>query len=90
MRPGPHRKLARISPSGRFEPFVDDRPEPTEAEQEAFIAELQENGRRCAERVERSWWREPLRAVLATGDQELIDDFVELFKRAEARRFKRG
>ena len=45
---------------------------------------------RCAERVERSWWREPLRAVLATGDQELIDDFVELFKRAEARQFKKG
>ena len=66
-------------------PAIDDRPEPTEA-----FAELQENGGRCAERVERSWWREPLRAVLATGDQELIDDFVELFKRAEARRFKRG
>jgi hypothetical protein len=41
-------------------------------------------------RARRSWRRKPLRAVLATGDQELIDDFVELFKRAGARRFKKG
>jgi hypothetical protein len=56
---------------------VDDGPEPTEAEQESFIAELQENGRRCAERVERSWWREPLKAALTehklTGDRTQVD-----------------
>jgi hypothetical protein len=61
--------------------------EPTKADQEAFIAELQENGRRFAERSERNPWTHGLRAVLAIGDQGLIDDFVKRFKVDEARRY---
>ena len=47
---------------------------------EALIAEFEERARRTVERIERSWWREPLLAVLATGDQELIDEFVKRFR----------
>jgi hypothetical protein len=54
------------------------------------IAKVEEKARRTVERIEQSWRREPLRAVLATGDQELIDDFVRLFKKAEMRRFQKG
>ena len=50
------------------------------------LAELQRNGRKFAERAERSPWTRDLRAVLATGDERPIDVFVRRFKMAEALR----
>ena len=44
---------------------------------EALIAEFEERARRTVERIERSWWREPLKAALAehklTGDRTQVD-----------------
>ena len=54
---------------------------------ETVIAEVEQKARRTVERIERAWRREPLRAVLATGDQELIDDFVRRFRADFERRF---
>jgi hypothetical protein len=54
---------------------------------EALIAEFKERARRTVERIERSWWREPLRAVLATGERKPIDDFVRRFKADLERRY---
>jgi hypothetical protein len=55
------------------------------------LAELQRNGRKFAERAERSPWTHALRAaraeVEATGDSKPIDDFVRRFKKAEALRY---
>ena len=56
----------------------------TEAEQRA---QLEDGGRRFAERAERDPWTHGLRAVLAIGDQGLIDDFVRRFKAVFERRF---
>jgi hypothetical protein len=67
--------------------------EPTRADQEAFIAELQENGRRFAERSERSPWTLELRAVMAeaerSGGRKPIDDLVRRYKKYEAERWPR-
>jgi hypothetical protein len=68
----------------------EDRANPPRPNAKPSSAQLADAGRRAAERVETAWWREPLRVVLATGDQGLIDDFVKLFKAVEARRFKSG
>jgi hypothetical protein len=55
------------------------------------LAELQRNGRKFAERAERSPWTQALRAAKAeaeaTGDSKPIDDFVRRFKMAEALRY---
>jgi hypothetical protein len=53
----------------------------------AMLAELEENMRLFAERSEKNPWTQGLRAVLAIGDQGLIDDFVKRFKADEARRW---
>jgi len=67
---------------------MDDHPEPTEAEQLALIAaQFEDGGRRFAERAEKNPWTHGLRAVLAIGDQGLIDDFVRRFKADFERRF---
>ena len=64
---------------------MDDDPKPIEAERQAFFAELEENGRRLVERAEKNPWIHGLRAVLAIGDQGLIDDFVRRCKIAMER-----
>jgi hypothetical protein len=58
----------------------------------ALMAHFRRNMRLAAERIENSWWREPLRAALAeserTGDRTAIDDFVRRFKEVERRQFE--
>jgi hypothetical protein len=68
-------------------PAMDSDSEPTEAEREALVAQFEDGGRRFAERAEKNPWTHGLRAVLAIGDQGLIDDFVRRFKADEARRY---
>jgi hypothetical protein len=61
--------------------------EPTEEEQEAFIAD---GGRRFAERAEKSPWTLGVRAARAeaehTGSDEAFDDLVRRYKKYEAKR----
>jgi hypothetical protein len=68
-------------------------PEPTEAQREAFFAELQENARRFAERAEKSPWTLAVRAARAeaelTGSREPWDDLVRRYKKYEAKRWPR-
>ena len=49
-----------------------------------LAAWLEANAKAAAESIEKSWWREPLQIVLASGDQKAIDTFVHCFKNDRA------
>ena len=66
---------------------MDDDPDRDLDLSPAMLAEFEENMRLFAERSEKNPWTQGLRAVLAIGDQGLIDDFVKRFKADEARRW---
>jgi hypothetical protein len=74
-------------------PAMDSDYEPTEAELEALVAQLQDGGRRFAERIEKSPWTLAVRAARAeaelTGSREAWDDLVRRYKKYEAKRWPR-